>query len=410
LLDLLRQLLISLVVVLAAAAAFVFLVPGSSQMLARYGINLPTAEAAPQAAAGNGPGAGQRPGGGGRGGFNREMVVVTAPVAMATINDNLEAIGDGSAARSVTVISPASGTLAALEVKPGDRIEAGAVLGKLDSAVEEIAYQKASLAFEDAEAALKRTTELAGANNATTVQVSTAQLAADTARLALQSAELELRKRTISSPIGGTVGLFQVSPGNTVTAQTVVTTIEDTSHIRVGFWVPERYATAIRPGMPITAEAVALPGATITGEVSAVDNKVDPDSRTLAVEAEIPNDAGALTAGMSFAVHLKFPGDRFPAVDPLSVVWSSEGAYVWRYADGKVEKVPAQIIQRNSDGVLVKADLAEGDEVVTQGIQQLSDGASVRLLDAVADDTMSGKPMDGDGTGKRPGTEGQGQT
>jgi RND family efflux transporter MFP subunit len=335
------------------------------------------------------------------------MVVVTAPVVMTTINDNLEAIGDGSAARSVTVMSPASGTLAGLDVKPGDEIAAGAVIGKLDSAAEELAYEKASLALKDADATLKRTTELAGASNATTVQVSTAQLADDNAKLALQNAQLDLAKRTISSPIAGTVGLFQVSPGNTVTAQSVVTTIEDTSHILIGFWVPERYASIIKTGMPVTAEAVALPGTTITGEVSAIDNKVDPDSRTLAVEARIPNDQDALKSGMSFAVHLKFPGETFPAVDPLAMVWSSDGAYVWKYAGGKVEKVPIQIIQRNSDGVLVKAELADGDAVVTQGIQQLADGASVRLLDAPPD-AAGGQKGDGQQKGGG-GNRAQGQ-
>ena len=100
-----RQLLVSLVIVGAAAAAYVFLVPGAPQQLARLGIQLPItqpAEAATGPAAhsptGQGGGApaqggqqaaagGQRPGGGGgfggRGG-NRTMVVVTAPVLLAT--------------------------------------------------------------------------------------------------------------------------------------------------------------------------------------------------------------------------------------------------------------------------------------------------------------------------------------
>jgi hypothetical protein len=56
--------------------------------------------------------------------------------------------------------------------------------------------------------------------------------------------------------------------------------------------------------------------------------------------------------------------------------------------------------------VLVKADLTDGDAVVTQGIQQLSDGASVRLLDAVADQSGGqGNPAGGEqGSGKRPGS------
>ena len=389
-----RQILISLVIVGAAAAAYVFLVPGAPEQLARFGINLPVAPAPEAAAGAPGPGGnaqaaaggGQRPGGGagGRGGA-RTMIVVTAPVVLATINDKLTAIGDGAAAHSVTVMSPSTGTLAELVVQPGQDVEAGAVIGHLDADAEQIAYDRAKLTFDDAQATLERTTSLSKASNATTVQVSTAQLAFSTADLALKNAELDLKRRTIATPIGGMVGLFQVNPGNTVTSQSVVTTIEDTSHIRVSFFVPERYAGAISVGMPVAAGPVALPGQTIEGKVSAVDNKIDPTSRTLQVEAQIPNDDGKLKPGMSFSVSMSFPGETFPSVDPLAVQWSSEGAYLWRYVDKQVERVPVQVIQRNSDGILVKADLEAGDQVVTQGVQQLVAGATVRLLDEPSD-------------------------
>lgn len=384
----LRQILLSLLVVVAAAAAYVFFVPGATEQLARIGIVLPTSDTTTAATAPQGPqaGGGQRgPGGaaggqGGRGG-GRALVVVTAPVETGTINDRLNAIGDGAAARSATIVSPATGTLAELLVAPGEMVAAGAVIGRLDDDAEQIAFERASLAEQDAAAALRRIRELANANNATAVQVTSAELAARNAQLELQNAELALKRRTITSPVAGRVGLFQVTPGNTVTAQTVVTTVEDTSTILLSFWVPERYASDVVPGMAITATAVALPGETIAGEVKAVDNRIDPASRTLKVQAEVPNANGRLRPGMSFAVAISFPGESFPSVDPLSIQWSSGGAYLWRFIDGTVERVPVTIIQRNSDGVLVSAELAEGDSVVTQGIQQLSPGAQVRLLD-----------------------------
>lgn len=404
----LKQLLISIAVIVAAAAAFVFFVPGAPQMLARVGITLPVA-AAPETvastpAAGGGAPQGARPGGqsggpggqrGGRG--NQTMIVVTASVTEGTINDKLTAIGEGAAAQSVTVMAPASGTLMDLLVQPGQEIQAGAVIGKLDSDSEEIAAERASVALADAQAALQRTQELANANSATTVQLNAAQLAATNAELESRNAALALSRRTISSPIGGTVGLFQVSAGNQVGAQSIVTTIEDTSHIVVSFWVPERYASMIATGMPVTATAVALPGETISGEVSAVDNRIDPASRTLKVEARIENPAGKLRPGMSFSVAMSFPGEVFPTVDPLAIQWSSNGAYLWRFVDGKVERVAVTIIQRNSDGVLVKGELANGDQVVVQGVQQLSDGATVRLLDAPVAEAGGGQRQGGTG-------------
>lgn len=403
----LKQLLISIVVVAAAVAAFVFFVPGAPQMLARIGITLPadavqaSGAATPQAGqqqAGNRPG-GQQPGNrpdGQRGGRGPQtMVVVTAAVTTGKINDKLTAIGEGAAAQSVTVMAPANGTLDELLVDPGQVITAGATIGKLDSDAEQIAFERASVAQQDADAALKRTQELANANSATTVALNAAQLAATNASLESKNAALALDRRTITSPIGGTVGLFQVSAGNQVSAQSIVTTIEDTSHIIVSFWVPERYASMISTGMPVTATAVAVPGETITGEVSAVDNRIDPASRTLKVQARIENEASKLRPGMSFSVTMSFPGEEFPTVDPLAIQWSSNGAYLWKYAEGTVQRVALTIIQRNSDGVLVKGELAAGDQVVVQGVQQLSQGATVRLLDAPVADAGRQRPAEG---------------
>lgn len=388
-----KQLLIALVVLVLGLAVCVFFVPGSAEALGRIGITLPTGTSGDAQTAAPGQGGpqagGQRPGNGGFGGggrgSNRTMVVVTAPVASARINDTLNAIGVGAAFRSVSVIAGSGGTLVDFSVAPGDKVKAGDVIAHLDAQTETIALDRARLSVTDAESAFSRATELAKSNAVTTVQFNTAQSALENARLELKSAELALARRTIATPIAGAVGLFQVTQGNYVGAQAVVTTIEDNSDIRVSFWVPERYASAIATGMDVTAEAVALPGRVFAGKVSAVDNRVDTTSRTLAVEASIPNADGAIRAGMSFAVSMRFPGQDFASVDPLSIQWSGEGAYVWKYQDGKVEKAMVRIIQRNSDGVLVDGDVEAGDAVVVQGVQQLTAGASVRLLDAPAE-------------------------
>ena len=63
----------------------------------------------------------------------------------------------------------------------------------------------------------------------------------------------------------GTVGLIQAAPGNQIGAQTVLTTIEDSSEILINFWVPERYAGQIAQGMTVTAGSVAIAGLAIRG-------------------------------------------------------------------------------------------------------------------------------------------------
>ena len=96
-------------------------------------------------------------------------------------------------------------------------------------------------------------------------------------------------------------------------------------------------------------------------------------------------DIGAIHLGQ--AAHFTvgaFPGETFAAVDPLSIQWSTNGAYVWKVVDGKAVRGKVDIVQRNSDGVLVKGDVKPGDAVVTQGVLQLADNMPVRLLDQAA--------------------------
>lgn len=375
-----RQLVISLVILLMAFAAWLTFVPGSRDLLASYGITLPFApeQAAPPGhIAQAGPPGQPRPGGGG----GRVTNVVTTAVGISTINDGLSAIGEGRSFRSVTVSSSAGGTLEELLVSPGHEVESGAVIGRLDADDQQVAYDLALLAVEDTRATVARTEGLATNNVVATTALTAARLASATAELDLRNAQNNLDRRTITSPISGTVGLMQVTPGNYLTAQTTVTTVDDNSSILVNFWVPERYAASLRTDMPVSVSAVALPGRVFDGTISAIDNRIDPASRTLQVQASIPNDDGLMRAGMSFVVSLAFPGEQFPTVNPLAILWSAEGSYVWKYDQGIATRVAAEIVQRNSDGVLVRGDLTPGDAIITEGILQLSEGATVTLLE-----------------------------
>ncbi len=181
------------------------------------------------------------------------------------------------------------------------------------------------------------------------------------------------------APIAGIVGILPIEAGNYVTSQTAIATIDDRSSIVVDFWVPERYASTIAVGTALTATPIARPSEVFDGTVSAVDNRLDEASRTLRVQARIANDGDQLRAGMSFQVMMKFPGDSYPSVNPLAVQWGTDGSFVWAVRDGKAKRTPVRIIQRNTENVLVEAELAENDRVVTEGIYVVRDGAELLI-------------------------------
>ena len=364
-----KQLLLALVVLVAAAAAWAKFFPGAPEILASWGMDW--ARAAVDAKPKDEPEQPQR--------NNRpQTAVITAPVIEAVINDRLSAIGTGRANNSVTVKPYTSGRVTSIEVESGARIEAGTVIALIDSEVEEIALDRARIALADAEAKLERVKSLRTANTATLVQVTDAELVVGNARLALRDAQLNLDRRSIRAPIEGIIGILPVEAGNYVATDTVVATIDDRSRIKIDFYVPERFAANMVVGGRLKASPIARPEEVFDGTVSAVDNRVDDKSRTLLVQAEIPNDRDTLRAGMSFRISVEFPGDVYPSVDPLAIQWGTDGAFVWVIRDGRAKRTSVRIVQRNTESVLVAAEgIAPGDTVVTEGVHAVRDGAEV---------------------------------
>lgn len=369
-----KQLLLCLVILVAAAAAWVRFFPGAPDVLARWGIDW--AVAATPKTEGATAGAGQQQGGGRT---QAKAAVVTAPVTTATINDRLKAIGTGRAKATVTVNPYASGRLTEFVAQSGAHVQKGDVIARLDSETESIAVDREKLAVQDAQSKLDRVKSLRASNAATPVAVADAEVTLSNAKLALRDAQLALDRRDIVAPISGVVGILPIEAGNYVTSASAIATIDDRSSILVDFWVPERFAAAVKAGAEIEATPIASPKDAFKGTVTALDNRLDEKSRTLLVQATISNPADSLRAGMSFDITMKFPGDNFPAVSPLAIQWGTDGAYIWTVEAGKAKRLPVRVIQRNTETVLVDADIAEGDTVVTEGVQSLTDGGAVQV-------------------------------
>ena len=376
-----KQTLLSLILLAIAFVTWSWAYPGAHDVLARNGLErLSLFAPAADEAKGTSDGGKKRAAGQGRPGGGRETIVVVAPVGEGLVNDKLTAIGSGQAVRSVTVRTLVSGQIADIPVRPGSRVERGDVLIRLDAAQEELAVERARLTVSEATAKVDRLQSLVASRAASSVEADQAQNALDAARVALREAELDLSRRTVTAPISGSLGILAVNTGDYVTSQSEIASIDDRSEILIEFFVPERFASGMDVGKQVAANAISRPGERFSGEISAVDNRVDEASRTLRVRAQIANPDDTLRAGMSFEVTVAFEGERWPAVDPLAIQWDSAGAYVWQVSDGKAARVDVAIIQRNSDSVLVNADLMAGDEVVTEGVQSVRPGAAVRVI------------------------------
>jgi RND family efflux transporter MFP subunit len=387
-----KQLLLSLVMLFAGLCLWLFVSPDAGHALVRLGVPQqavalvqPGVAATAREAGGASAGAqaaraGGQAGQGGRGqGGQRATLVVTRPVVMDKVNDRLNAIGSGTAIQSVVVMPQATGTIDEILVASGQKVAKGDVLARLDDEEQKIELDKARVALRSA---VEKSSSYSNLKSVARLDVLDAQIAEEAAKLAVSTAEFNLRRRAIVAPIDGIAGIVAINLGDNVTTQSSIVTLDDRSEILVDFWAPERFVTAIRPGMAVEASSISRPGQVFAGKVETIDNRVDSASRTIRVRARIDNKADVLRAGMSFAVSMRFEGETFPAVDPLSVQWDAEGAYIWKVEAEKAAKVRVAIIQRNPDLVLVRADLKPEDRIVTEGLQRVREGQPVRLQGA----------------------------
>ncbi len=368
-----KQVLVAMVLIAGAGLGWARWTPSAAPLLAKLG--LPAREEAAPETGGGGPGFGG-PGFSGPGG---PSIVSGAPVGGGRANARVSAIGDGRALHSVAVRPLDSGRLVVLEVTSGATVRAGAIVARLDAELEAIALERATLVKADAESTYARVESLRARGAATDVQEREARLALERARLEERDAAVALERRTILAPIDGIVGLLPVDVGSQVDTDTEIATIEDRSSLLVEFRVPERVVGFIAVDDAVAATPLARPDLTIEGRVAALDNRIEADSRTLRVQAALPNADDRLRSGMAFAIEMRLPGDPYPEIDALAIQWGAEGAFVWVERDGRAARQSVRIVQRNADRVLVAADLVLGERVISEGLQRLREGAEVRF-------------------------------
>ncbi|MGB0694492.1 MAG: efflux RND transporter periplasmic adaptor subunit [Rhodospirillaceae bacterium] len=328
----------------------------------------------------------QRGGWGGRGGGPTEVVVAT--VETLTASREIEAVGTAQAAHSVMLYPKASGTVEAVLFRTGEPVKQGAVLLRLDDEDERLAAELARVEVEQAAQLLARFERSVAMGAVSASAVDEARTDLSRARIAEARAAVALEHRAIIAPFDGIIGLSDIDPGNRVDTDTAIASLDDRTELYVDFELPEAFAQALQAGASLTLKAWSQPDRALQGTVEALDSRVDPETRTLMVRARLPNPDDRLRPGMSFAIQLSLPGEARPAVPEVAVLWSRDGAYVWRLTPSPedpdqtiAEQAFIDILRREDGMVLVGGDLAIGDRVVVEGVQRVRNGRPVAALE-----------------------------
>jgi membrane fusion protein (multidrug efflux system) len=179
--------------------------------------------------------------------------------------------------------------------------------------------------------------------------------------------------------------LRRVSVGTLISPGDVITTLDDTSVIKLDFSVPENFLASLREGLSIRATAPAYPGRSFTGSVSSIDSRVDLTTRSVTVRALLANLDGALKPGMFLNVALANDEREALVIPEEALTPEAERQYVFVVTEGKVSRREVRIGGRRPGSVEVVAGLSAGERVIVEGTQKVRDGASVKGIERTVD-------------------------
>jgi membrane fusion protein (multidrug efflux system) len=309
--------------------------------------------------------------------MNREQPVEVMPITTMTLTESVGLVGSIAANESAELRPEIPGVINAIHFDEGGRVKKGDILAKLDTRELEAQIAEANAGFLLAEQNLKRNRELLEDDAVSRLEVDAAVSEFTKLEAGIELLKVRLAKSSIIAPFDGITGARTLSVGDYVTSQSVITTVDDLSRLKVEMAVPERYLPNLKPGTRFTLRAATSdPDAEIGGEVYFVSPRIDEATRSTLVKGYVNDPPEFLKPGMFANINLVLRTVEDALVVPETSILSTARGTVLIYPmekDGATvaEFVPVRtglrvpgFVQVTPVGPPVKA----GDRIVSSGV------------------------------------------
>ncbi len=317
--------------------------------------------------------------------------VIVAEAKPTSWADRTEALGTLRADESVVITANVTETISAIHFDDGQRVDAGDVLVEMTSAEETALLEEVRARVDEAERQYERVQSLAERGSASASLLDERRRELDTARASLVAVESRLKDRVVKAPFAGVVGLRNISLGALVEPGDVITTLDDDRTMKLDFTVPSVFLPSLRPGLAIEARAPALGERGFDGEISAVDTRIDPVTRSVQVRALLPNPQRVLRPGLLMRVELLRNPRRALTVPEEALLHRGDDHFVLALTEGEdgatvPERRQVQIGARRPGFVEITSGLDAGERVITHGNDKAKPGEPITVM-AIDDGT-----------------------
>jgi membrane fusion protein, multidrug efflux system len=336
---------------------------------------------------------------------NAATPVTVAAVRKGDIDVTRRALGTVTPLATVTVRTEVNGQLMEVAFQEGQIVHQGDFLAQIDprpfqNALEQAtgALQRDQALLQDAKLNLERFEKLLKQDSISKQQTDTQSSLVQqnegnvlTDQSQIDAAKLNLTYAHITAPVAGRVGLRQVDAGNYVQTGDAngIVTITQLQPITVVFTLPEDDVPAVmklyNAGAELTATAYdrTQSAKLATGRVTATDNQIDTSTGTVKLKAQFDNEDNSLFPNQFVNIELKVSTQHGATLAPSSAIQrGTPGTFVYKLQNNNT--VAVQVVKTGTahgDDVEITDGLAPGDQVVTEGVDKLRDGAKVSVKD-----------------------------
>jgi RND family efflux transporter MFP subunit len=297
------------------------------------------------------------------------------------LNEDLSFTGTINAYNDVSIVSETSGKVTEVYAEVGDSKSAGSAIVKVDDEIKKANFQLAETNYNKTKKDLERFKKLYANNTASDQQLEGAQLAYQSAEAQYIIAKRQLNDTKITTPISGVVTAKMVEVGTMVNNGMQIANITNISQLKVKLNLSESDAFKVKAGETVKVVTDVYPEHTFTGKIKSISDKSD-DMHSYPVEIVISNDRSfPLKAGMFGRVYFnsKLSGSSI-AIPREAIIASTRNPQVYVVKDNIARLRDVELGIEIGTKVQVLKGLEEGENVVTNGHNNLKDGFKVTIV------------------------------
>lgn len=317
----------------------------------------------------------------------------------------IESIGTLNPFEEVTISAEVEGVLRSVKVDEGTQVSKGMLLAAIDDSDYSLEVKRAEAALRQAEATLENTKlefkrkdalhkeELVTKQQYDDVvtRLSLTEAEVERAKASLAIARLKLSKTKITSPLACVVKEKRVSAGDFVKNGTSLLVIIQSNPIKLRFTVPEKDVGRLKINQEVILKVDGFPGSEFKGKVNIIFPNIEEKTRTLQVEALVPNNNGILKPGLFAKVTLYTDGERDTIVVPVTaLLYEAEKVKVFIIEGDRAKEREVKLGSKYGELMEIIDGVKEGEKIVAIGQQNLSEGMRVSVQQAAPASSESG--------------------